>query len=391
MRLTSTTFPSVYNDLSFTPTQEQLLAMGASKGLPEWFMIGVIGTTENEGYFDEEYLLYEWACTFLNYWLENYYPAICASEQAMYNIMAGWGAGYSYERIHEKYNNATEDTLKCVYLAFVDRDRNTRAVSGDYYDESWYAYFTSSIYLVDNQWISVWYVTGADIIDDSDWFEFTVRNTSPEGENNPCYMTTGSDIGLGNFDSTHWNTCMQGSPVVIGATALANCTGYAEGRSLEIYCEATGFDPIENNGHPWLIFSSHNAGEWYDVADNSQDFSVNPTTPSAGAIMVWTQSGNAGHVAIVEEVIDNDTVITTESGYDGIAGRTWLSHTRRRGQNGLWDGDLFTMGGYQFLGFIANLGGFSPIPPEPPEPPVPPTSKKSKWWMYMKKRGVMFI
>ena len=270
-----------------------------------------------------------------------------------------------------------------VYLAFVDRDRNTRAVSGDYYDQGYYAYYHSTIYPD----IYVWYTTGQPVIDDSGWFEFTVRTTSPEGEFNPCYMSNGTSGSLGSFDSTHWNTCILGSPTVNGANVLANCTGYAEGRSLEIYNEATGYDPVAEGDQPWTIFSSHNAGEWYGVADASSDFEVNPTTPTPGAIMCWDEPASAGHVAVVEEVIDNDTVVTTESGYGGIAGQTWITHTRRRGSDGLWSGDLFIMGGYTFLGFIANLGGFSPIPPGP-EPPTPPASgHKYKWWLYNAKRG----
>lgn len=395
MRLTSTTFPTVYNDLSFTPTQEQLLEMGASKGLPEWFMIGVIGTTENEGYFDEEYLLYEWACTFLNYWLENYYPAICASEQAMYNIMAGWGAGYSYERIHDKYNNATEDTLKCVYLAFVDRDRNTRAVSGDYYDDSWYPYFTSSIYLVDGQWISVWYATGQPIIDDSDWdgsISFTERTQSPAGSFNPCYMTN----QLGTVDSNNWNTSIvgqfpSGGSPVYGANVLANCVGYAQGRALEIYNEVTGYNPAQTNTHPFTMLNG-DAKTWYSVAQsNGFDVSQNP---AAGAIICWGTGFDPdsafGHVGVVEKVVDSNTIITTESGYGGIAGSDWISQTRTFDGVGNWLGNLATMGGYAFQGFILNPA--NPDNPRPPEPPVPPTTKKkSKWWMYMKKRGVMII
>lgn len=385
MRLTHDTFTAAYDAIQ-TPTKETLLAMGASKGIPDWYMIACIGTTEGEGYVNELYLNYEWACTFLNYDLENYYPAICASKEAMYNIMGPWdpsGVYYSESAVTNRYNNASDSTLKCVYLAFVDRDRNTRAVSGDYYDQGYYAYYHSTVYPD----IYVWYTTGESVIDDSDWFEFTVRDRSPEGENNPCYMTNGTSGLLGSFDSTHWNTCILGSPTVNGANVLANCTGYAEGRSLEIYNEATGYDPVTAGGHPWEIFSSHNAGEWYGVAEQSEDFEVNPTTPTPGAIMVWDKAASAGHVAVVEEVIDNDTVITSESGYGGIAGQTWITHTRRRGTDGLWSGDLLIMGGYTFLGFISNLGGFSPIPPGP-EPPTPPgRSKKFKWWLFNKKCG----
>ena len=379
-RLTHSNYDSTMAAMNFTPSLQQLVSMGAEIGLPEWYMIMLIGTTEGEGYVYDYYLNYEWACTVINYILESY-DLRWNDKTWVYNYIRGWDDEtvrpgdlnyYSEYRVTQRYYNCTADNRKVVYLAMMNRDRNTRACSGDYYDGGYYAYYTSAQYPA----VSVWYLTGGTIVDDSgvtpgggSTFTFTERLTSPEGEYSPCYMTTSVNEYLGVFDSTHWNTCRAGSPMLTGATSLANCTGYAEGRSLEAYCEGTGYDPVQTGTQPWLIFSSHNAAEWYDVAEQSGVFTVNPTVPAPGAIMVWgpdwAPASAAGHVAFVESVVDNDTLIVTESGFDGIAGRTWLRQNRYRGNDGLWSGDLFNMGGYSWLGFIYNLGGFTPVPPTP--------------------------
>lgn len=204
---------------------------------------------------------------------------------------------------------------------------------------------------------------------------FTERTSSPEGTNNPCYMTTGaadhSTPGIVTIGS--WNTCITGSPTLSGATALSNCTGYAQGRALEIYNECMNYNPDNTGTHPFTMFNG-DAGLWYGVAQN-YGFSVNPTTPAPGSIMVWGQTGNAGHVAIVEQVIDSDTLISSESAWDGWRfGGYWCRMTRTR-SGGIWNGDLWPdMGGagYYFQGFILN-----PANPGPPVPPTP-TPGKSK-------------
>lgn len=382
MRLTINTFSAAYNALSSTPTQQELVNMGAQQGLPEWYMIACIGTTEGEGYVNELYLNYEWSCTFLNYWLENYYPQFCSSKDAMYAIMSGWSdvGYYSEAAVTARFNNASDSTLKCVYLSIVDRDRNTRAVSGDYYDEGYYAYYDSVVYT--NPLISVWYTTGQPVIDDSGYATYSMRTVSPVGEYNPCYMSNLYGASWANA----WNTCIYGNPTETGADVLRNCTGYAQGRALEIYNELKNNVPTSTANQPFHMLNA-NAGEWYGIAQNN-GFTCDYYYPSDGAIMVWGQYGQAGHVAVVEKVVDTNTVISTESGWGGIAGQAWITHNRYRGSDGLWSGDLFTMGGYNFLGFIYNPAVGSPGGEVPP-PPTPPAwgTKKSNLWLYLRKRG----
>ena len=88
-------------------------------------------------------------------------------------------------------------------------------------------------------------------------------------------------------------------------------------------------------------------------------------TPKVGACMVWGGSDD-GHVASVEEVIDNDTVSTSESGWNYRAAPVIRYMTRKRG-NGNWGQN------YEFLTFIYQPG----TTPDPPAPkPVYYTIKR---------------
>lgn len=123
-------------------------------------------------------------------------------------------------------------------------------------------------------------------------------------------------------------------------SVLPNCTGYVHGRWMELANQHSDFDP---SILPW-----GNASTYYgnSSAEKGQD-------PRLGACMVW--GDGAGHVAIVEEILDNDTVLTSESDYSGTV---FVTRTRYRGQN--WG----YYSGYSrpFLGFLyhPNIS-----PPEP--------------------------
>ena len=377
-RLTHNTFTNAYNNVT-TPSNQQLLDIGRSKGFESWAVIAIIGTTQREGYYNDLYLDYEWACSLINKKLESYDTSFFSSESTMWNTLYGWGGGtdyYSEANIRNAYNNSEVSTRKCVYLAFTSRDRNTTAVSGDYYSSAWYAYYTSNEYPD----ISVWYRTGEPIIEGG--ITFTERTESPAGSYNPCYMT--NLYGASWNDA--WNSCIygcypnEGSPPVAGANVLANCTGYAQGRALEIYNECMLYNPSVTHTHPFIPFNA-NAGEWYDIAVNI-GFDVS-NTPALGSIICWDKAGDAGHVAVVEKIIDSSTIITTESGWENIAGREWVRNTRYI-SGGQWtDSDYWHMpSSYYLKGFILNPA--DPDTPIPPEPPTPPTTKKSKWLYYLK-------
>ena len=127
-----------------------------------------------------------------------------------------------------------------------------------------------------------------------------------------------------------------------GGLVTGNCVGYAFGRFNEI---------SDNTKMSYL--QPVNAERFYDVA-LAQGLKVEQT-PMVGSCMVWQKGptrnpdgrDGAGHVAIVEQVINDTEVITSESGYN--CSTPFWTQTRKYG-NGNWGQGSE----YKFLGFIRN-------------------------------------
>ena len=170
-----------------------------------------------------------------------------------------------------------------------------------------------------------------------------MRTKKPEAGNK--FYNTKSNGG--------YSTCIKGKPTDKGCNVLANCVGYACGRFNEIIGEMK---------YPSL---NCNAENFIERAKNTYSLEVGQT-PKVGAIMCW-QKGNlsgsdgAGHVAIVEKVISNTEVYTSESSYGGTA---FFNAIRTKG-TGKWG-----ISNYTFRGFIYNPA----IKPEPT--PIPGPSSK---------------
>ena len=166
---------------------------------------------------------------------------------------------------------------------------------------------------------------------------FKPRLTKPEA-GNPYYNT----LAAGGYSGA-----IKGSPTDAGCNVLANCVGYAAGRFNEII------------GKPEM--------KYFKVAPNAEDFYDTAiaaglkvgTTPKLGAIICWAKgktwcsADGAGHVAVVEEIKSDGSIITSESGY-GCASPFWTSH--RYKESGNWGQST----AYRFLGFIYQ--------PEEPQP-----------------------
>ena len=155
--------------------------------------------------------------------------------------------------------------------------------------------------------------------------KFIPRTTKPEA-NNKYYIRKANG---------GYSDAIQGNPVDKDCNVLSNCVGYAYGRFNEIggWGSCKYLAPVN--------------------AENFMDYKGSCTvgqTAKIGACMVWqkgaTLSGSdgAGHVAIVEKIISDTEVITSESAWGGSA---FYTTTRKKG-NGNW--------GYngKFLGFIYN-------------------------------------
>lgn len=173
-----------------------------------------------------------------------------------------------------------------------------------------------------------------------------IRTTKPTSGNK--FFITKSKGG--------YSTCIQGSPTDSQCNVLSNCVGYACGRFNEI---------IGAMKYPSL---NCNAENFIERAKNTYGLEIS-SVPTLSGIMVWqkgTLSGNdgAGHVAVVEKIIDSNTIYTSESGYGGSA--FWNS--TRRNTNGRWGiGSAYT-----FRGCIVNPAIGKVVAPTPT-----PSAKKS--------------
>lgn len=170
---------------------------------------------------------------------------------------------------------------------------------------------------------------------------FRIRTTKPK--NNKYFIVT---------EHGGYNYAILGKPTDPNADVLSNCVGYANGRFGEIMAELSGRRGIR-----------------YQLSCNAENFIERAKLyglkisdkPTLGGILVWQKgaslSGNdgAGHVAIVEKIIDDNTIYTSESNYGGTA---FLNVTRRN-SNGRWG----LSSSYRFRGCIVN--------PEVKEEPVP--------------------
>ena len=178
---------------------------------------------------------------------------------------------------------------------------------------------------------------------------FVPRTTKPE-KGNPYYNTK-SNGG--------YSDAIVGKPTDPDCNVLANCVGYAYGRFNEIgqYGKMKYLKPV-------------NAENFMDYCSPCKT----GMTAKLGAVMVWqkgatkTAKDGAGHVCIVEKIISETEVVTSESGYNNPS--MWYSKTRKKGKDGRWGQDS----NYKFLGFIYN-------PAVPDEPDYEARIKEFQKWL----------
>ncbi len=150
------------------------------------------------------------------------------------------------------------------------------------------------------------------------------------------------DLRWIQVNSGGYNRCIYGSN---GApSVLPNCTGYVHGRCMEI----AGINTDD------MGLSFGDAVEYWNGSSSDWEQS---SEPSLGAVVVYYQNVGQypGHVAIVEQIIDSDTIVISQSDYGGARFSTW---TCTRATN--WT--PFT--NVSFLGFLKNPY----VSSEPPEP-----------------------
>lgn len=146
-----------------------------------------------------------------------------------------------------------------------------------------------------------------------------------------------SDLRWIQIGSGGYNQCIYGSDGP--PSVLPNCTGYVHGRAME----------IANVNSDTLGLSFGNAADYYSGSSSAW---LQRSEPSLGAIVCYSQIGGwyPGHVSVVEEIIDANTILVSESDYGGSYFKTW---TLRREWN--WTpfpnpSDYLV----SFLGFLKN-------------------------------------
>lgn len=155
------------------------------------------------------------------------------------------------------------------------------------------------------------------------------------------------------------NGAVAGSPTIRGANVLCNCVGFANGRFNEILNDPE----LKGIALPFKYQLVCNAENFIESAKR-QGLKIS-STPVEGGIMVWQKGSTlgggdgAGHVAVVEEVYKDGTILTSESGWASWAFKT----VRRSNRNGRWDQGA----AYKFRGCIINPGIKDPkVVPVPP-------------------------
>lgn len=154
---------------------------------------------------------------------------------------------------------------------------------------------------------------------------FTPRLTKPE-RGNPYYNKPPKGYAAGIID---------GNPQDAECDVLANCVGYAAGRFNEIIGQGCFvFFQYAPNPRDWIVTAKQHGLQTGDK-------------PAIGAVLVWEK-----HVCIVEEMHDDGSITTSESGY-GCNPAFWT--TLRKNNDSVWNGGGFG----KFLGFVYQPKGAS--------------------------------
>lgn len=155
------------------------------------------------------------------------------------------------------------------------------------------------------------------------------------------------------------NGAVAGEPTQPYANVLDNCVGYANGR----FNESINDPELKGVVKAFKYQLTCNAENFIESAKR-QRLKISPT-PIEGGVMVWQKGASlsggdgAGHVAFVERVYDDGTILTSESGWASWAFKT----VRRDNTNGRWGQNSL----YKFRGCIIN-----PSIENPKVVPVPP-------------------
>lgn len=189
-------------------------------------------------------------------------------------------------------------------------------------------------------------------------YRFRERTVAPDPNNS---------VDIENYFSSH-------NIYYSSGYGMPNCTAYALGRANEL-------SRLNDKGYISVDGFAGNGGTWGENGFIGQSWERG-SIPMVGAIAVFKQEGRDGHVAIVEEVLDNNLVKLSNSGW---------SSTDRNPSNALWwwirnDTDVNNWGSYIFQYYL--YPPYIDDAPEP-EPPTPPKPTDAENWIRLALCGAM--
>jgi len=117
-------------------------------------------------------------------------------------------------------------------------------------------------------------------------------------------------------------------------SVLPNCTGYVHGRFMEL------------SGSTSCPMSLGNADSYFGYDDGLP----RGTEPALGATLCFS-GGMAGHVCVVEEIIDENTIRTSDSNYSSDYFTTYIRYRQYGWQ---WAGSNMTYQGCIYNPYIKN-------------------------------------
>ena len=169
-----------------------------------------------------------------------------------------------------------------------------------------------------------------------------------------------TDAGI--RDNFHWFS--NDNPYYATGFGMPNCTAYAWGRFWEIG------DPNNtgaNKPNPNDLPGYWDGGYWW--REVNRNVYQTGSTPQLGAVICFDNPGQSGHVAIVEVINPDGSIITSNSAYGGT-----FFYTQT-----LYPSNNYGWSTYICQGFIYNPN-VSPTPP-------PPTHREHKfpWVLYARK------
>ena len=150
---------------------------------------------------------------------------------------------------------------------------------------------------------------------------FVARTTAPS-YSNPYYLKS----GYGGY-----NRCI----LIQGNSCLANCVGFAFGRTLEIGGKTANSKLPTCNAEDWLSTAKTNG-------------LITGQVPKLGAVpvwksgMLWNGRDGCGHVGVVEEVYSDNSILVSQSNYGGT--RFFLTRIK----------PPYNITGQTFIGFVYN-------------------------------------